>query len=250
MAELHKFNIQLSRRRLTAPGLLIFLASLWRFNKNIASGIPVLASRLADDLSEIAPLHAHKVAAHILDAAVDEFGLGNNRSHWRLFFDFAKHFKFSPQEVMDPAHAAKSAVNLGDKLFGWYRQKPVAYAIGVHLASEMSSLQEFRGWRTAFLRLPEYGLRERSPSFAYIRSHFNVEGSHVRKSQQALRLYLHWRPREAQQVLSGAESYLNKYASMFSELIQKCHINGNMSHAALAGRQRRPTFRSSCSNSL
>lgn len=75
LSELHRFNRHLASRPLTTPELTLFLASMAAFNRHTIAGIAILAGRLSDELFLLDPLNGHRLGAHVLDAAVDEYGL-------------------------------------------------------------------------------------------------------------------------------------------------------------------------------
>lgn len=221
VAALHRFNRDFAEREVGREALLAFFASMTAFVRHITPGIPALASRLADELLPLAPYRAHGIAAHILDASVDEHGLSGTKPHAELLRDFAAWFGLGEAEINDPAHAVPAANEIGEKLFGWYRSAPVPFALGMHTASEVTGHQEAHGFHAAFLQPPKYGLAADTPAFAYVATHVEAEDDHSRDVVIALDAYLALRPEAEPAVREGAKAFLEVYRRLFAELHER-----------------------------
>lgn len=215
---LHAFNRGFAEREVERAGLLAFFASMTAFVRHITPGIPALASRLADELLPLAPYRAHGIAAHILDASVDEHGLSGTKPHAELLRDFAAWFGLSEAEINDPANAVPAANEIGEKLFHWYRSAPVPFSLGMHTASEVTGYQEAHGFYAAFLQPSKYGLAVDTPAFAYVATHVEAEDDHSRDVVIALDAYLELRPGSEPALQEGAEAFLEVYRRLFEEL--------------------------------
>ena len=154
VAAVRSFNRDFSSRPLTRSELLLFLASMATFNRHTIGGIAILAGRLSDQILPLLPKSGHEIGAYVLDAAVDEYGLRESVTHVELARNFAGYWGFSTAEIEARANACSAAIVLGDALFSWYRDMPVAFALGVHAASEVTSVEEFVPWHDIFLKFP------------------------------------------------------------------------------------------------
>jgi Iron-containing redox enzyme len=218
LTALRSFNRHLASRPLTNPELTLFLASMAAFNQHTIAGIAILAGRLSDELLPHAPEHGHEVGAYVLDAAVDEYGLRETRDHVELARRFAAHLGVPPSAVGDRDNACASAIALGDALLGWYRNRPTAFSLGVHTASEVTSVEEFMSWHDIFLTFPEYRMSRDLPEFEYMRAHYVHEPSHIDHARICVAKYLDVLPANGALLQEGAETYLALYQRMFHEL--------------------------------
>jgi hypothetical protein len=218
IAELRSFNRHFSSRPLTRPELLLFLASMAAFNRHTIGGIAILAGRLSDQILPLLPKVGHEIGAHVLDAAVDEYGLRETITHVELARNFAAFLGISAEEIEARENACSAAVELGDALFSWYRERPVAFALGVHTASEVTSVEEFVPWHDIFLKFPQYCFSRETPEFAYMRAHYVHEPNHINSAKRCVARYLDVLPGEGDHLQEGAKAYLTLYRKMFHEL--------------------------------
>jgi hypothetical protein len=218
LTALQSFNRHLASRPLTIPELTLFLASMAAFNRHTIAGIAILAGRLSDELLPHAPAHGHEVGAYVLDAAVDEYGLRETRDHVDLARRFAAHLGVAAEAVEARDNACVSAVALGDALYEWYRDRPTAFALGVHTASEITSVEEFMAWHDIFLNFPEYRMSRDLPEFEYMRAHYVHEPNHIDHARICVAKYLDVLPANGTLLKEGAEAYLALYQRMFHEL--------------------------------
>jgi Iron-containing redox enzyme len=218
IAALRSFNQHFSSRSLTRPELLLFLASMATFNRHTIGGIAILAGRLSDQILPLLPKIGHEIGAHVLDAAVDEYGLRETLTHVELARNFAEHLGISTGEIEARENACPAAVGLGDALFSWYRERPVAFALGVHTASEVTSVEEFIPWHDIFLKFPQYRFSRELPAFAYMRAHYVHEPDHIDSAKRCIGRYVGVLPGEQSHLREGARAYLSLYRTMFQQL--------------------------------
>src|SRR5580692_6428218 len=190
IAVLRSFNRHFSSRPLTRSELLLFLASMAAFNRHTIGGIAILAGRLSDQILPLLPKVGHEIGAYVLDAAVDEYGLRETLTHVELGRNFAEYLGLSTEEIEARDNACAAAIELGDALFSWYREMPAAFALGVHTASEVTSVEEFVPWHDIFLRFPQYRFSREVPEFAYMRAHFVHEPGHINGANLCIARYL------------------------------------------------------------
>ena len=218
IAVLRSFNRHFSSRSLTRSERRLFLASMATFNRHAIAGIAILAGRLSDQILPLRPKNGHEIGAFVLDAAVDEYGLRETRTHVELARDFAEHLGITMEEIEARDNACPAAVELGDALFYWYRERPVAFALGVHTASEVTSVEEFVPWHDIFWKFPQYGFSREMREFEYMRAHHVHEPGHVNSAKQCIARYLHVLPGERRLLLEGSQAYLSLYQRMFQQL--------------------------------
>jgi hypothetical protein len=221
IAVLQSFNRHFSSRPLTRPELLLFLASMATFNRHTIGGIAILAGRLSDQILPLLPKVGHEIGACVLDAAVDEYGLRETITHVELARNFAAYLGISTEEIEARENAGSAAVELGDALFAWYRERPVAFALGVHTASEITSVEEFVPWHDIFLKFPQYRFSREMPEFAYLRAHYAHEPDHVDNAKRCIARYLDVLPGEQDHLREGTRVYLSLYRKMFDQLSER-----------------------------
>jgi hypothetical protein len=218
VAALRSFNQKFSSRPLMRSELLLFLASMATFNRHTIGGIAILAGRLSDQVLPLLPKVGHEIGAYVLDAAVDEYGLRETITHVELARNFAEYLGISTEEIEARENACSAAVKLGDALFSWYRKRPVAFALGVHTASEVTSAEEFVPWHDSFLKFPQYRFSRKMPEFAYMRAHYVHEPKHINSAKRCVARYLDALPGEHGRLRDGARAYLSLYRKMFQQL--------------------------------
>jgi hypothetical protein len=218
LAALRSFNGHFSSRPLTRSELLLFLASMATFNRHTIGGIAILAGRLSDQILPLLPKIGHEIGAYVLDAAVDEYGLRETVTHVELGRNFAEHLGISMEEIDARDNACSAAVELGDALFSWYRERAVAFSLGVHVASEVTSVEEFVPWHQVFLKFSEYRFSPEMPAFEYMRAHYVHEPDHIDNAKLCVTRYLGVLPGEHDHVRDGARAYLDLYRKMFHQL--------------------------------
>jgi hypothetical protein len=218
LVALRSFNRHFASRPLSRSELLLFLASMAAFNRHTIGGIAILAGRLSDQVLPLLPINGHEIGAYVLDAAVDEYGLRETATHVELARNFAQYLGLSLAEIECRDNACAAAVELGDALYTCYRDKPVGFSLGVHTASEITSLDEFVPWHDIFLKFPQYGFSRELPQFEYMRAHYVHEPDHINKARLCMRRYLEVLPLQDGLVREGARTYLDLYRRMFEQL--------------------------------
>jgi Iron-containing redox enzyme len=218
VAALRSFNMHFASRSLTRSELRLFLSSMAAFNRHTIGGIAILAGRLSDQMLPHLPTIGHEIGAYVLDAAVDEYGLRESVTHVELGRNFAEHLGISADEVEARENACVAAIELGEALFSWYREKPTAFALGVHTASEVTSVKEFMSWHDIFLKFPQYHFSRELPEFEYMRAHYVHEPDHIKSARVCITKYLDVLPAHGQLLREGAQEYLALYQKMFHEL--------------------------------
>jgi hypothetical protein len=228
IGELRWFNRNFSCRPLTHSELRLFFASMAAFNRHTIGGIAILAGRLSDQILPLLPKKGHEIGAFVLDAAVDEYGLRETVTHVELARTFSEYLGISTEDIDAQDDACPAAIELGDALFSWYREKPVAFSLGVHTASEITSVEEFISWHDIFLKFSDYRLSRDQPEFAYMRAHFVHEPDHIDKARLCVARYLRVLPEQSSLLREGAYMYLNLYQRMFRQLDSR--IFGSRQH--------------------
>jgi hypothetical protein len=218
VATLRVFNTHFASRSLTRNELRLFLSSMAAFNRHTIGGIAILAGRLSDEILPHLPRIGHEIGAYVLDAAVDEYGLRESITHVELGRNFAEYLGISADEVEARQNACSAAIELGDALFAWYREVPAAFALGVHTASEVTSVKEFISWHDIFLKFPQYRFSRDLPEFEYIRAHYVHEPDHINNARVCITKYLDVLPAHGDLLREGAQAYLDLYQKMFHEL--------------------------------
>jgi hypothetical protein len=188
------------------------------FNRHTVGGIAILAGRVSDEVLPLVPTQGHEIGALILDAAVDEYGLRESVTHVELAGRFSTYLGIASEELHARAHACSNAIVLGDVLFGWYRDKPPAFSLGVHTASEVTSVKEFMSWHDVFLNFPQYRFSIDRPEFEYMRAHYVHEPDHILNARKCVGRYLDVLPGHGELLREGAQTYLDLYGRMFAEL--------------------------------
>ncbi len=218
LTALRTFNRHFSSRALTRSEIRLFLASMAAFNRHSIGGIAILAGRLSDQILPLSPKCGHEIGAYVLDAAVDEYGLRETITHVELARNFAEFLGISSEEIEARDNACPASIELGDALFSWYREWPVACALGVHAASEVTSVEEFVPWHDIFLKFPQYRFSRELPQFEYMRAHYVHEPDHINNAKLCIRRYLAVLPGHRGLVQEGARIYLSLYQRMFQQL--------------------------------
>ncbi len=218
LAALRSFNRHFSARPLVRSELLLFLASMAAFNRHTIGGIAILAGRLSDQILPLLPKIGHEIGAYVLDAAVDEYGLRETVTHVELGRNFGEYLGLSCAEIDARNNACPAAIELGDALFPWYREMPVAFSLGVHAASEVTSVEEFVPWHDIFLKYPQYRFSREEPAFEYMRAHYVHEPDHINNARLCMIRYLKVFPEHGSLLREGIQAYLGLYRKMLRQL--------------------------------
>jgi hypothetical protein len=209
---LDAFNSVLAAARPVHPAdAAVFLCSIYCMDRSAPAGIVTLAARLTDALVPVAPFEAHALAAHVLEAAMDEYGLRGGPTHAELLARFGEALGVPRDVLVARAHAPEGARALERGMQTWFRDSPVDFALGVHLASELTSRREFTRW------LSTLGDNDH-PGWEYLRAHCAVEDDHISGLTTFADAWLRLRPGVEDRVMEGVRAYDAAYARMFREM--------------------------------
>jgi hypothetical protein len=115
-------------------------------------------------------------------------------------------------------NACAASMELGDALYGWYRDRRVAFGLGAHAASEITSAREFPAWHDIFLAFADYRLAAGTRAFEYLRAHCVHEPDHQHAARRCIARYLELLPEHAGRIEDGMRAYLALYQRMFDQL--------------------------------
>lgn len=212
---LRKVNFYLGQKHLNHQQLVAFVNSLIAFNQTIPAGIVALAARLTDKIFAVSPLVAHEIAAKVLDPAIDEYGKRDPTAHYVLLVEFGRALGLKEVEFAADEKAPISALEMGDFMKSGYRTRRIAYGLGVHVASELTSEAEYTSWVESFSPQRYSGLTPKSKGRFYLEIHAQLEDGHGSNAVKAVQEYLRLFPEETNLVWQGAEDYLSNYKRMF-----------------------------------
>lgn len=225
MCELATFGANLQKRALTFDELKIFMATLWPFYRETPSGILDLALRISDFWKTIDPWEANAIAAHLLYADVDEFGLHDIHNkiyptHHQLFKNTAKHFNISNEDLVSVNNILNAGVEMGKISYEYYRIKSIPLGLGFHLSSELTSLAEFTYFLNGIIsHKHSYNVEsENDESMTLFRVHTIVEQMHLDHSEQIINAFCRVVPEAFEEIQSGAEMYMTSYQKLFKSL--------------------------------
>jgi hypothetical protein len=222
VASIRRLNAVVRRVRPAAAVATTFWASFHRFNRDIPAGIAILAGRIVDALGHQARRTGDRIAAELLRVAADELGAsGRDPSHAELFVRFLDGLGLDGRGVVRDTRAVASARRLGEWVARAYRRAPVAFALGVHSASEVTSLEEFRGWKRIFGGRRN-AARGGFPSYLrYVAVHATAERDHVRSVHRCVDLLVAVRPGARRAVRAGAREFARRYERMTTDLADR-----------------------------
>jgi pyrroloquinoline quinone (PQQ) biosynthesis protein C len=221
---LNRFAENLQKAPLAQHEMHTLLASEGMFVLEVPPGIVRLASRMTDELFETAPFEATGMAARILFAAVDEYGLnaietGLLPSHHRLYADMATHWGISTKALSDRRYIVPSAIEFASVIREFYRERPIIEALGFHVANEATAPLDFGVFLKTFRRFRgEYGLQDNDPILNFLLVHDDVEVSHREMGVEAVQLYTGGDAALIEQARIGVQAYMESYGRFFAEL--------------------------------
>ncbi|WP_082547984.1 iron-containing redox enzyme family protein [Massilia sp. Root335] len=209
---LEKFNRKLGEcQPMSQKAAEVYICSIYSLHRTAPSGIAHLAARLTDELMPIAPFDAHAMTAWVLDAAADEYGLRGGETHTELLARFGEAFGVDRTIMESRCSSTPGAAAMEASMNHWFRQSPLDFALGVHLASELTSRREFEGW------LSVLGNRDH-PGWVYLHAHCAVEDGHVSSLTTFATKWIELRPNSRDIVFDGVRAYDAAYARMFNEM--------------------------------
>jgi hypothetical protein len=222
---LNRFADNLQAAPLTDPEMHLLLASEGQFVLEVPPGIVRLASRMTDELFETVPYEATGMAARILFAAVDEYGLneieaGLLPSHHQLYVQMAAHWGIDAKALSDRRFIVPSAFEFAAVIREYYRERPIIEALGFHVANEATAPLDFGVFLETFRRFRHaYGLQaENDPILNFLLVHDDVEVSHREMGVEAVQLYTGGRRDLVAQARRGVQAYMDCYGRFFTEL--------------------------------
>lgn len=226
MQILHELGFLLKKSKLSETKCKIFFASLWPFYQQTPSGIMSLALRVNDFWNkEVNPWTAMENAALLLSTSVDEFGLEKSNecfqpTHHQLFLQAAKYYKVTEDDIISDTYILPSSKQMGQLSYVYYREKPLAEALGFHFASELTSYPEFKLFFEGFYAHSEqYQLKSpRDTGLYFFWIHTLVEPVHLTSSIKMIDAYLKVKPQLINSVIEGAQCYMQSYATLFSSI--------------------------------
>lgn len=231
MFALKRFGECLRKRPLDTGSLQVFFASTAEFFREVPGGILALALRVTDDWMPHARFDAVEKGAQILYSAVDEFGLhqlrrGVQASHHAFFLETAAAFGIDRPALEDPAAITQAAREMAALTALFYRRRPIGESLGFHLASELTSDVEFNlcleGLRA---HAADYGLSgPDDPKLGFYLIHTQVEPMHGSSSRTAVRDYLARRPDCADEIVAGADAFMDGYGRFFATLTERLSV--------------------------
>lgn len=226
-AMLDYFGDLLAREPLSHQHQALFLATLRAFFREIPGGILSLALRVTDDWEARHEYEGTAKGAFILYADVDEYGLhdldlGKLETHHQMFRRLAEHLGVHSRELGDPINILPEGIRMGSLTTEYYRQKPIAEALGFHWASEATSCQEFNLFLRGFQKhASAYRLTgDDDPVLAFFRVHTLVEPKHKANSIGIIEAYQAMTGDSAvlQAAWQGAKAFLDGFAEMFAAI--------------------------------
>ncbi len=224
---LETFGANLQSRPLNPKELRTFLATTAAFFREIPGGILALGLRVTDDWMRWDRFGAVAKGAEILYSAVDEFGLhemdkGIGASHHALFLEMTRNWGIADEELLRPEYLLAEGEHLAERTSTYYRQRSVPEALGFHVASEISSEQEFILCYRGFSAHHEsYGLTaptDKSLNFYYI--HTLVEPMHGQTGVSGVESYVARDPSAAADAINGAKAFMDGYGRLFDRFNQ------------------------------
>jgi len=222
---LEAFGEKLRRHRLDRDQIKVLLASEGMFVLEVPPGVLSLSSRITDECFAQKPFAATGLAARVLFAAVDEYGLNDMEhgllpSHHQLYLDMASHWGITAEELLDRKNIVPTAFEFAGVIRDYYRRRPIAEALGFHVANETTAPLDFGVFLKTFQAYrDEYGLKsENDPHLNFLLVHDDVEVSHREMGVEMVQLYTDGRPEPVARARKGVAAYMECYGRFFSEL--------------------------------
>ncbi len=213
-----QFAKRLLERPLTRDQLRVYLASTSKCFSEAPVGIAALGIRVADDWQEREPFGFLARSALVMYSASEEFGLHDTKSgilesHREFFGRMIRSWGFTVEEITDKANVTEQATELARVIREWYRKRSIADGIGMHLASEYTSGDEFGMNMDAFSKNWEaYGLKAPDdPTLDFYRIHTLVEPMHGETARAAADLYNDY----PDEILHGATAFMDAWGPVW-----------------------------------
>ena len=221
-AQLERFGVLARGKPLTKLQLESFFASLWVFFEEVPTGILALGLNICDTKRYSATWRATELAAKVLTANVDEFGLrkSGDKTHHQLFVALVNRLGLSGDQLTKSRAIFPSAYRLASTTRNLYRSPDIISGIGLHLASELTSSVEFGHFDAAFrkhARAYDVDLDSGDDPFFFFRIHTVVEPEHY---ANAVELAVEIADEVSESALSarllaGATAFMDDFAALF-----------------------------------
>lgn len=215
---------KLSRGPLDRDRMRILLASEGSFVLELPPAIVALSSRITDHYFAVSPFQATGIAARVLYAAVDEYGLnemstGLLPSHHLLYAEMAAHWQITQEELTDPRYVVPEAARMAKTVNAYYRHRPLFEAMGCHIANETSAPLDFGVLSRYFKRFAaEFDLDANGRILGFLTVHEDVEESHCDMGLEVVQMLMHEDPTALEQAHAGVQAYMDAYLRMFAQL--------------------------------
>ncbi|MBW8833335.1 MAG: hypothetical protein JF606_28960 [Burkholderiales bacterium] len=222
--QMDRFGRLARSRPMTALEREKFLASLWVFFEEVPTGILALGLNICDVHRLTDPWQATELAAKVLTANVDEFGLrkAGDQTHHQLFIALANRLGLTATQLRQSRHIFASAYRLACTTRNYYRSPDILLGIGLHLASELTSSVEFGHFDAAFrTHACEYGIEIDSGQdpFFFFRIHTLVEPEHYASAVELAVQVAGQVSDDAllSRLISGATAFLDDFSALFED---------------------------------
>lgn len=223
--ELDRFGELICQKPMNEDELRMFFGTVWAFFKDVPSGIIHLAGNITDNFINSDPWEASSLAAYVLYASVDEYGLQQFQTsmlstHHQMFRDLIRHFDISDEELFSKKYVLPAGTSMGDNTYRYYRSSKIGESLGFHLASEMTSSREFQYFLEGFQKYPmEYNLSDKDdPILTFFAIHCDVEPMHVSTGRDVLIKCFLKDPQIANDAMTGALSFMDGFENMFKSI--------------------------------
>lgn len=223
-AHLDRFG-RLSRSRpFSSNELETFFASLWVFFEEVPTGILALALNICDATRHVSTWRSTELAARVLTANVDEFGLrqSGDRTHHQLFVALVNSLGLTGTQLLQSRRVLASAYRLAGTTGRLYRSPDIIAGIGLHLASELTSSVEFGHFDAAFrAHAASYGVGTQSDAdpFHFFHIHTLVEPEHYASAVElAVEVAaLSGDGELRRRLIFGAQAFLDDFGALFRD---------------------------------
>jgi pyrroloquinoline quinone (PQQ) biosynthesis protein C len=219
---LHAFGSLLRKYPLSHANTQKFLASLWIFFEEVPTGIMACALNICDQYRDINPWESTSVGARILIANIDEFGLQDSHNqyystHHQLFLQLANRLGVSGTQLKNNDNIMQAGRDLAKVTRNLYRGLPTGRALGLHLASELTSSIEFGHFYHGFLEnASHYGLSGKpSEDLLFFKIHTEVEPMHYAEGVKMINAHIHQFPHEVHDIEQGGKAFLDSFEALF-----------------------------------
>jgi len=225
IAILNRFEENLHSRPLTNGEMRILLASEGTFVLEVPPAIVNLSSRITDERFKTDPFGSTGMAARILYAAVDEYGLNQMESigllpsHHQLYLDMAAHWGMSAEDLIKDEYIVSEAKKFSKTISVFYRKKPIIQSLGFHVANETTAPLDFGVFLRVFQKYRrEYNIAPNDPMLNFLMIHEDVEESHREMGVEMVQMYADGKDDLIEESKVGVYAYMDAYGRFFDQL--------------------------------